>query len=436
MRDRVWKEGDKTSRHSWIMLLALLAPATLIMAMDRAVIAVSAPIFQTQFGLSLSQLGLLFTVFYWAYALVQLPAGLTIAYIGSRWSLFCAILLWSFMTAITPFTRTFLGLAVARALLGIGQAADWPAAIVGINRLFAVGQRPPANSILLCSLYAGPVVGAPLTGYLLGIVGLRSLFVIIGAAGLVFAAVWLAFYRDDTAFSVSVKPPEMPSKLAHGSLGAVTHAGRCWALAAAYFCTGFSMSFYLSWFPTYLVNARDLGMEKMGFCVGILSAALCVAVLIAGRVLVVLTRRTPSLRSARVPVGVISLSIAGAAACVVPFIHSNALTLLVACLSIAALGFCQVATWSVVQDMGGKYTGALTGLISICGNFAGGAAPFLSALVVERTGNWTSSFLLLGGTGFVGATIWLLVHPDLPLEGTDSRPMKTPALDNGIGRGA
>jgi MFS transporter, ACS family, glucarate transporter len=407
-------------RHSWIMLVALIAPATLIMAMDRAVLTVSAPILQTQFGLSLSQLGLLFTVFFWAYALMQVPAGLMITRIGSRWALFCAILLWSLMTAITPFTSTFAGLAVTRALLGMGQATDWPASIVGINRLFAVRQRPIANSVLLFSLYAGPVVGAPLTGHLLGVVGLRGLFVIFGAVGFVFAAVWLAFYRDGATPRSSAKSADSFARPAPGSLRTVTRAGRCWALAASYVFTGIIISFYLSWFPTYLVKARHLGMKEMGIYTGLLSAALCVAVLTAGRVLLMLTRRTRSLRSARVPVGMASLLLAGAASCMVPLFDSDPLALLVACASIAALGFSQVATWSVVQDIGGRHTGGLTGLVAVCGNFAAGATPFLSAQIVERTGTWTSSFLLLGGTGVAGAIAWFLVHPDHSLDDADA----------------
>jgi ACS family glucarate transporter-like MFS transporter len=416
MTERTPSASDRAPLHSWVMLVALIAPATLIMAMDRAVLTVSAPILQTQFGLSLPQLGLLFTVFFWAYAFMQVPAGLIITRIGSRWSLFCAILLWSLMTAITPFTATFMSLAVTRALLGMGQAADWPASIVGINRLFAVRQRPIANSILLFSLYAGPVIGAPLTGHMLGVVGLRGLFVIFGAVGFVFAAVWLTFYRDGAGASSSVKPAESSAAPAPGSLRTVTRAGRCWALAASYFFTGVIISFYLSWFPIYLVKARHLGMKEMGVYTGLLSAALCVAVLTAGRVLLVLTRRTRSLRSARVPVGMASLLVAGASSCVVPLTGSDSLALVVACAAIAALGFSQVATWSVVQDIGGKHTGALAGLVAVCGNFAAGATPFVSAQIVEHTGTWTGSFLVLGGTGIAGAIAWYLIHPDHSLD--------------------
>jgi MFS family permease len=423
MTEGIMSASDKSPLRSWITLAALVAPATLIMAMDRAVLTVSAPILQIQFGLSLSQLGLLFTVFFWAYAFMQVPAGLIVTSIGSRWALFCAILLWSLMTVMTPFTTTFMGLGFTRALLGIGQAADWPASIVGINRLFAARQRPIANSILLFSLYAGPVIGAPLTGHLLGIVGLRGLFVIFGTVGFVFAAVWLAFYRDGGAAGDGAKIVKSLAA-APGSLRAVTSAGRCWALAVSYFFTGVIISFYLSWFPIYLVKARHLGVKEMGIYTGLLSAALCVAVLTAGRALLMLTRRTRSLRSARVPVGMGSLLFAGAASCFVPLINSDPLALVAACAAIAALGFCQVATWSVVQDIGGRHTGAVVGLVAVCGNFAAGATPFLSAQIVERTGTWTTSFLLLGGMGIAGAVAWCLVNPDHSLDDENAEGAK------------
>jgi ACS family glucarate transporter-like MFS transporter len=397
------------------MLVLMLAPATLIMAMDRSVLTVAAPILQSRFSLTLPQMGLLFTTFFWAYALMQAPAGVFIERFGPRRSLFLAIVLWSAMTFVTPFASSFAALLFIRVLLGVGQSVDWPASIVGINRLFTAPKRPVANSILLCALYAGPVVGAPLTAWLLGHVGLRGVFVICGAIGFVFSAVWWRFYRDG-ARGATRDQSKLASPLKTGAFNFALRSGGVWILAAAYACTACLVSFYLSWLPTYLMKSRGLALSQMGLYSGVASGALCVSVLAGGRVLSSLTSQGHSLRMTRVPVGVASLVVAAIASLLTPQITSDLLALAAICTSLAALGFSQVATWSVVQDIGGAETGALTGLINLTGNLAAGAAPFVSAIIVERTGSWTDSFLLLGAIGAAGALIWLFVRPDRPLD--------------------
>jgi len=417
--------GDVSATYSgWAILLFLLAPATLIMAMDRSVLTIAAPLLQTKFHLTLAQLGLLFTVFFWAYALMQLPAGVIIERVGPRGALFLAIVLWSAMTLLTPYATTFGVLILIRIFLGVGQSADWPASIVGINRLFASANRPAANSVLLCALYAGPVIGAPLVSWLLGRVGLRGVFVICGSIGFVFSAIWWRFYRDGGGPA----RPEHPKRASPSTKASFRFAPRSrsiWMLAAAYACTACFVSFYLSWLPTYLMKSRGLGLSAMGFYSAVASFALCLSVLAGGRLLSRLTAYGCSLRMTRIPVGVASLAIASTGGVLAPRIASDRLALASICLSLAALGFSQVVTWSVVQDIGGADTGALTGLINLTGNLAAGAAPFVSAIIVDRTGSWTDSFLLLGAIGAAGALIWLFIRPDRPFDLAVTTPFKS-----------
>ncbi|MDP9155441.1 MAG: MFS transporter, partial [Pseudomonadota bacterium] len=137
-------ERSSASRRAWFVLLCCLAPATLIMGMDRALITVTAPVIQSYYKLSLTQLGIVFAVFSWAYAAMQIPSALIVQRIGPKAALLMAVLLWSAMTFATPFAGSFAALLITRALLGIGQSADWPAAIVGIDRLFPGANRPAA----------------------------------------------------------------------------------------------------------------------------------------------------------------------------------------------------------------------------------------------------------------------------------------------------
>lgn len=399
---------------SWVLLSALLAPATLIMALDRAVVTVAAPSLQNHFGLSLPQLGLVFSVFFWAYAACQIPAGVIVERIGTRKALFAAIILWSVTTAITPYAGSFAFLLIVRVLLGVGQSADWPASIVGINRLFPAKARATANSILLGALYAGPVVGAPLASLLLQNLGLQQMFVVCGAIGVVFSIIWLMFYREPVHQAGDQRPhrPLMTLRL-------VMKSRRAWALAATYACTASLSSFYLSLFPTYLARARGMGIGQLGLYSAISSAALCVAALAAGPIMARAFERAHAPAASRLPFAIGSLAIVTVLSVALPFLKSDHMILLAACGSLAAIGFAQVATWSVVQDIGRDDTGSLTGLTNLVGNLAAGAMPLIATVTVSYSGGWTMSYLCLAITASIGCVAWLFVDPARPI-GSDT----------------
>lgn len=398
---------DPTAR-AWRSLLLLLTPATLLMAADRAVLTVSAPIFVRDYGFDLTQLGLLFTAFFWAYALMQIPAGALVERFGSKWTMCGAILLWSAMTALTPFARSFGLLLAVRVLLGVGQSADWPASIAAITRLFPAKARAQANSVLLCALYAAPIVAAPLTGWLLVAMGLKGVFLACGIVGFVFAAIFARLYGRD-------KPQPVASKAAKPGLRILLASPSVWALAAAYICTACSVSFYTVWFPTYLARARGLPVTAIGVDVGIMSAALCLAALGGGQVARAIVRWRGSVRAGRQTMGALALLVAAISAPACHLANSHAACLAIACVTVAALGLAQVNAWTSVQELAGPATGTLTGFINFTGNMASGAAPAVSALLVARSGGWSTSFLVLAAVGLIGALAWLRVRVDHPL---------------------
>lgn len=401
--------NSQTGKRSWYMLLLLLFPATLIMGVDRAVLSVTAPAIQQAYGLTLPEVGWLLSAFFWAYAFMQIPGGIFVEKVGARWAMFVAILLWATMTSATTFATGFTMLIVFRALLGMGQSADWPAAVVSVNRLFASKQRPIANSILLCALYAGPVVGAPLTGYLLANVGLHGTFVTCGVAAAIFAFVWLAGFRENGAKS-AVQPQKAPRSRPVGELLLPTlKSPRTWILALAYASLGVLVAYYVSWFPVYLSKARSQSTELMATFTGVAAGALCLGVVTAGYALSLLSRKTTRTLVARSSVAVTALLVTAAATCIVPITKSDIAALGFACIALISIGYAQVATWSAVQDIGGEDTGVLTGVVSLFGNFAAGFAPIVSAKIVDATGDWSACFYVVAGVSVIGSLLWVVI---------------------------
>jgi len=398
-------------RRAWLTLCGLLVPATMLLAMDRSIVTIAAPTLQIRYSLSLPQIGLIFSVFNWAYALMQIPGGAFVSRFGPRISMTVAILLWSLMTAVTPFAGSFALLLVIRVLLAIGQSPDWPGNMLSIDRLFPFHGRSVANGVLLCGLYTGVALGAPVASHLLMAFGLGSMFMACGATGIVFAAIWWALFRvpdskdrgDATSHSFLL-------------LGQAAKSGRVWRLAFAYACSAGMLNFYLALFPSYLAKARGMGLLDMGNYTAISSWALCPAALLAGPLLGLAVGRTSSLKAARLPFAIGSFGTIGIISAIIPLLTSNVAILIAVSVSLAALGVATVTTWSVVQDIGRTETATLTGFIALIGNLSAGVIPFVATLLVTYFGDWNSVFIFLAVLSAIGGTLWLFVDPGQPFK--------------------
>ena len=395
---------------AWRMLLLFLAPATFIMGMDRAVLTVTAPALQDHYELTLTQLGLLFSIFHWSYAAMQIPAGLIIHRYGPRTALLGAVLLWSAMTALTPLAGGFLMLVVTRALLGAGQSGDWPAAITGINNLFSDAERPRANSVLLAALYIGPIVGAPIAGYLTVHFGWRPVFFVAAAIGVAFAILGAKVYDDGQSGNSGSARTAPAHRL----------SARDWLQSAAplvlvYMAMGMLFSLYLLWLPTYLIKGREMGVGMAGVISGAVSAGLCVGVVIGGQLLPLLRARCSTLRRAHIPLGAGAIATASLCGVLTPLMTSDWLVVAIPVIAAVALGLCQVVFWSSVQDIGGSRTPIITGATLLAGNLTAGASPLLSAVIFDSTKSWMLSLGVVGVTGLVGLVAYLFVDPDKPL---------------------
>ena len=186
----------RTGGLRWSLMFFLIAPITFVMSLDRTAIAVAAPTIQHEYGFSLFEMSIILTSFSWTYALLQVPGGWLAERFGPRRTLFWANAMWSALTAATPLGFSLFSFIGLRALLGVGQAADWPSSIVAIRRWFPLRERGKGNSILLGGLYLGPIAAAPITTWVIASFGWRWAFYGYGSLGIVLGVAWWTFFRD------------------------------------------------------------------------------------------------------------------------------------------------------------------------------------------------------------------------------------------------
>src|SRR6516162_10820432 len=109
----------------WTMII-LCCLANTINYIDRANLAVAAPIIQRELGFDSATIGFILGGFFWTYAVMQLPFGWFADRVGARIALAVAVVWWSIFTILTAVARGFASLLGCRLLLGVGEAGAYP----------------------------------------------------------------------------------------------------------------------------------------------------------------------------------------------------------------------------------------------------------------------------------------------------------------------
>ena len=417
-------------RFRWWMVWLLIGPITFVMSLDRTAIVVAAPVIQKEYGFSLVQMSVILTSFSWTYAFLQVPAGWLAERIGPRRALYWANLLWSLLTAATPFGFNLPSFVAIRAALGVGQSADWPSSVLALRRWFPRKERAKGNSVLLGGLYLGPIIAAPITTAVMVTFGWRFVFYAFGAIGILLGLAWWLVFRDDpathprvskqeAALILAEREPEPPST-PPGALPVLFRAGQFWAIGVQYFFLILIQSFYTTWLPTYLVQARHFSLKSMGIFAALPWVALFCMVFIAGQLADRRLRATGSVWHARVPAAISGFIISAAALILAAETPDIPLMMVLLCLSLGAIGLTQVSIWSACQDLGGAATGVVTGWANFLGNSSAFVGPVITAYLVHWTGGWSGALLGIALAGLCGAALWLFVHPERPLQIPDA----------------
>src|SRR5690349_24700438 len=139
-------------------LCALLFLATTLNYLDRQTVSILAPVLKTELHLDNAALGWLFAVFYYSYTFAQLAVGPLMDRFHLRWTFGMAVLLWSAVSAATGLATGFVSLIAFRLLLGIAEAANWPAAIRIVARAMEPRERSLANGIFTSGTSIGALV--------------------------------------------------------------------------------------------------------------------------------------------------------------------------------------------------------------------------------------------------------------------------------------
>jgi MFS transporter, ACS family, D-galactonate transporter len=412
--------GAKRSNARFV-ILALLTAGTLINYIDRTVISVAAPAMSHELSLSPATMGLVFSLFSWAYAAAQIPGGIVLDRVGARLTYFFSVTLWSLFALLQGFATGLAPLAAFRLGLGIAEAPCFPSNSRILSTWFPQQERARATGVYSVGQYFGLAFLSPVLFWITATLGWRALFIAVGALGVLFGGVWLASYREPNQ-SRNMNEAERAHIEAGGGLGlAGARAKFSWTqvgfllrqrqvvgAAIGQFAGNSTLVFFLTWFPTYLATERHMAWLKAGAFAVLPFIAASIGVLTGGVASDVLLKRTGSASIARklpIVVGLLLASTIVAA----NFLNDN--TLVVAVMSAAFFGQGMVNLgWTLITDVAPKKLIGLTGgLFNLCANLAGIVTPLVVGLIVERTGSFFYALGFIGVLALLGALNYVLV---------------------------
>lgn len=407
----------------WKLAWLLVLPITWIMSLDRTAMTVSAPVIQKELHFTLEQMSWILTAFHWAYAVCSIPAGIFTAWAGARLALLIANGAWSALTLAIPFAGGAGALTALRLALGGFQAVDMPASVTAFKHWFPAHERARANSALLAGVYLGPIVGAPLTVWLVAGFGWRAAFLAFGGIGLFSALAWWLLFRDtpDTHPAATVEEraliaagQEAP-KPDKASLRRLAGRRAFWTIGLQGACTGVVMGFFNTWLPTYLMQQRGVALKSLGFFSSLPWMILLLVVIAASASEDMILKRSGSLWLARVPAAMLGFTIAATGLWLTAHTASTGMALLLLALGLGGMGFVQASTWTSIQEIGGDDTSILTAWNGMLTNGAAALGPLLMARMVSTAGgDWSGALAGVAAVALVGAATWTLIHARKP----------------------
>jgi MFS transporter, ACS family, D-galactonate transporter len=333
--------------------------------------------------------------------------------------------LWSLATLLQGMVKGFGALFGLRLVLGVFEAPAFPTNNRVVTTWFPEKERASAIGFYTSGQFVGLAFLTPLLVYLQTQFGWQTLFVITGIVGIIWAIVWVLLYRDpgkskrvnqaELAYireggglADSLENPiAQQEKAKISDLKYVFSSSKLWGVFLGQFAVTSTLWFFLTWFPTYLVEYRGLSFIKAGFLSSLPFLAAFVGVLASGFISDFLIRRGASTGTARktpVILGLLlSICIIGA-----NFVSSPALIILFMTIAFLGNGLASI-TWVFVSALApAKLVGVTGGVFNFVGNLSGIIIPLVIGFLV-KSGSFAPAIIFIAVIALCGAMSYIFL---------------------------
>ncbi|MBU2946219.1 MFS transporter [Zobellia uliginosa] len=399
-------------------ILAMVFITVVINYLDRSNISVAAFAMKEDIGLSNVQMGYVFSAFAWTYACLQIPGGIVADKLPTRILYSVMMALWSVATLIQGMVSSFGALLGLRASIGIFEAPSYPINNLVVTKWFPDNERASAIAIYTSGQFLGLAFLTPVLVTIQTYFGWRGLFIISGIIGLLWAAIWYLFYRNPQDHK-SINKAELEHIEKGGGLVGKNDVKKedkkkfdwndfkqafiyrkLWGLYIGQFCLGATTIFFLTWFPTYLVEFRGLDFLKSGFLASIPFLAAFFGVLLSGFTSDYLIKKGYSVEISRKTPIIVGMLLS---TCIIGANYTDDTFFVILFLALAFFGngLASIA-WIFISLMAPKKLIGLTGgAFNFIGGLAGVVVPIVIGYLVED-GDFSPALFFIGGIALLG----------------------------------
>ena len=420
LEDRVI--GKVTAR-----LVPFLVTCYFVAYLDRVNVGFAALTMNADLHLSASAFGFGAGIFFVAYFFLEVPSNLFLERVGARRWIARIMFTWGLVSGATAFVRGEASFYAVRVLLGIAEAGFFPGIIFYLTLWFPAVYRARIIGYFMAAIPVSTVIGASLSGVLLGLdgtFGLRGwqwLFILEAVPALLLSFVVYVYLTDRPSDAAWLTPDERGWLIERMRQEALTReAARRYSVAQAlldpkvlalsfvYFgavATNYGLGFFLP----QIVKAFGVSNAQAGVITALPYVAGSVAIVWWGR-------RSDRVRERRFhlafPLFVASAGIGASTAIADPVLKMAVLT-------IAGFGIfgCLPVFWTYPSAfLGGAAAAGGIALINSIGNLAGFAGPFVVGYLKDATGSYAAGLLSIAAAGLAGMIIALFLPQNRALE--------------------
>lgn len=395
------------------IILTMLVILGMVTFLDRINISVAGSSIMHDLQLSPADWGWVQSAFILSYGLLQIPMGALGDRFGHRKILAGIVLWWSAFTAFTGLAGGLVSLLVIRFMFGIGEAGSSPCSTGVISRWFEKGEVGKAQGYV----WAASRMGGALTPFVvipvMISVGWRAAFYLLGALGIIWAAVWYWYYRD-TPSSLPQKVERQDKQKTSPNWGRMVGSPQFWLICAMYFFYAFGSWFFFSWFPTFMELGRGFDKTELTYAVAVPFIMSMIGNIVGGHLTDKLTQRY-GIKIGRKALGSTSLAVSAVCMFLAAFIPGKMAVFVFLSLCFGIFDLMLPSAWALCIDLGKQHAGTLSGAMNTAGNIGGFCCGILFGELVQQSGNYNLPLYMISAMLIMSAVLFAFINPEKPI---------------------
>jgi ACS family D-galactonate transporter-like MFS transporter len=411
----------------WLMI-GVTAFGLTIAYVDRASLSIAIPFIQQEYGFDQVWKGFILSAFFWSYAAFQIPSGWLIDKLGVRLVYSVAVIWWSFWTAMTAVAQGVNSLIGLRLMLGIGEAPVAPCGVKVVSQWFPRHERAFAASIADTGQQLGSALSLPIITTLIAFSGWRMAFVVIGVVGVAWVFLWLTLFQtprqskrlpaDELAYieasGARIDAPPRGNAVKWSDL--LRHR-TVWGMMLGYICRAYAVYFFITWYPSYLVDVHHFTLKQLGIVGAIPPFLAIISTWCGGLFSDYLVRRGASLGVAR-KIPIIGAMALASSIIFAAYAETTAVALAFLTLAMCSSAFAAGSVLALPADVAPtpETVGSIAGLQNFGSQIGGILSPIVTGLLLAADhGSYRLPLVFAGVICLIGALVYAFMVKVEPL---------------------